>query len=102
MAETLRGVVVKWPEEGWFDGLSDGLVLACGLCNRRPEIDYTVDDEVWAEVDDEYRRGVLCLVCLCRLIGEGKTVRGLVKIQVPLLTATIVFESIGLLAEGSE
>lgn len=60
--------IIKISKDSWEPGISDGLTLPCGICNRVPSWDYNVDSEFWnLVVDDTYKRGVLCLPCLDRL-----------------------------------
>lgn len=62
----------------WPQGISDGLILACGDCGEVPAIDYGVEDSVWRELaPPEHRYGVICLPCL--IVRGGRDVLAAVK-----------------------
>ena len=68
MTHTSYPTVIKITKDNWEPGISDGLTLSCGICNRVPPFDYKVDDDFWNMVVGEpYKRGVLCLSCLDKL-----------------------------------
>lgn len=53
----------KWPE-----AVSDGLTLSCGVCNKKPIIDYRISDKTWQRVIPEVlQSGVVCLECLLEI-----------------------------------
>ncbi len=71
------------PKTKWPEGVSDGLLLPCGVCSEHPVlIDYTVTDEVWSQVPVPLRCSVVCLDCLVHMLGPEVVIPGLVRIQV--------------------
>jgi len=69
---------------GLPEGISDGLVLPCGICHRRVAFDYTVTDDAWETVVPKHLRlGVLCLPCFDHLIVSHGGTSGdvLLKVQ---------------------
>ena len=80
-------------KDKWPDGVSDGLQLACGICDMVPSFDYTVFDQFWnTVVPKEYKNGVVCLRCLSFLAAEkGLRITGnLIKVQFTGTNETIV------------
>ena len=60
--------IIKLSKDNWEPGISNGLTLPCGICDRVPPFDYGVDSEFWnLIVPNEHRRGVICLPCLDKL-----------------------------------
>lgn len=60
--------MIKISRDKWEPGISDGLTLPCGICDRVPPFDYHVDDAFWNLIVDKlHRRGVICLPCLDKL-----------------------------------
>ena len=61
--------IIRISNDNWEPGISDGLTLPCGDCNRVPPFDYHVDDEFWKLImgDHPHRLGVICLPCLDKL-----------------------------------
>jgi len=58
--------------DGWPCGISDGLTLNCGICNKHTNFDYNVSDELWeAVVPGALKRSVVCLDCLDNLAKEN-------------------------------
>ena len=66
------------PFDEWPEGVSDGLVLPCGICGHVPEFDYTVTEKLWERVvPGGLRLGVICLPCLSFLAeGLGEKIGG--------------------------
>jgi len=55
----------------WIGGIPDSLTLPCGICGKKVDYDFQVDDELWDNiVPKKYRRGVLCLKCLDLLASK--------------------------------
>lgn len=55
----------------WPGGVTDGLVLKCGICDELPYIDYNVTNDFWNEVvPEKHRLGVICLKCLDKIATE--------------------------------
>jgi len=55
--------------DNWPGGISDGLTLPCGLCQKIPTFDYTVTDIAWAAViPKDLQLGVVCLNCFERMV----------------------------------
>lgn len=54
--------------EHWPAAISDGLTLACGICDVVPKFDYIVENKIWKQVvPKELQLGVICLSCLDEL-----------------------------------
>lgn len=61
--------VIEISNANWEPGISDGLILPCGVCNCRVSFDYNIDNEFWKLVmgDHPHRLGVICLPCFDNL-----------------------------------
>jgi hypothetical protein len=68
MNEKERVIII--PTE-WKPGIPDELTLECPYCNRIPEIDYLISDELWNTiVPQKYKLGVICFRCFVKLAKE--------------------------------
>ncbi len=61
--------IIKISKDNWEPGISAGLILPCGECNRVPPWGYNVDDDFWDLIMHEHphRLGVICLPCFDKL-----------------------------------
>ncbi len=64
--------IIKISNGNWEPGISDGLTLPCGECNRVPSWGYNVDDAFWKliMIDHPHRLGVICLPCFDKLATD--------------------------------
>ncbi len=64
--------IIKISHDNWEPGISDGLILSCGICDRVPPFDYNVDDEFWKLImgDHPHRFGVICPPCLDKMAHD--------------------------------
>ncbi len=52
----------------WPEGVSDGLLLPCAVCENKVSFDYTVSNEAWKlVVSKEQSRNVICLTCFDKI-----------------------------------
>lgn len=80
-------------DDGWPEGISDGLTLPCAQCGIVPVVDYIVDDDFWQRVVPAYwRLGVVCLSCLSQLAATQELTVGehLVFVQLTEIGTTCV------------
>lgn len=85
------------PMTNWPEGVSDGLILPCGVCGSTVSFDYTVTDEAWnLVVPQENKLNVVCLPCFDEMAADKgiDTVECLKLVQFVGINKTIGLQSI--------
>ncbi len=54
----------------WFQGDPDLMDRTCKKCHRIQRLSYSIRNELWALLPEEWQRGTLCLECYLEILEE--------------------------------